>query len=64
MPQLLKPLNLRARALQQEKPQQQEVCTPQLESSPCSPQLEKSPHRHEDPAQTKINKILRKQVIN
>ena len=30
----------RACALQQEKPQQGEVCLPQLESSPCSPQPE------------------------
>jgi len=33
--------HLRAHTLQLEKPPQQEVCVPQLESSPGSPQLEK-----------------------
>ena len=47
-PQLLSPL-----------PAITEVCAPQLESSPCLPQPEKSPHSNEDPAQPKINKIIK-----
>ena len=41
--QLLKPVNPRACAPQQEKPQQWGACVPQPESSPLLPQLEKSP---------------------
>ena len=51
--QLLKPLHFGACALQQEKPQQWEACTPQLESSPCLLHLEKSPRSHEGPVQPK-----------
>ena len=53
--QLLKPMNPRSHALQQEKPLQWEACTLQLESSPHSPQLEKSSCSNRDPAQPKIN---------
>ena len=31
----------------------------QLESSPCSPRLQTSPHSNEDPARSKINKLLK-----
>ena len=37
-----KPTHPRAHVSQQEKPPQQETCSPQLESSPCFPQLEKA----------------------
>ena len=40
----------------QEKPQQRDACTLQLESSPCLPQLEESLCASEDPAQLKRNK--------
>ena len=40
-----------ARAPQQEKPPQWDVCKPQLESSPCSLQPEESPSNIKDPAQ-------------
>ena len=47
----------------QEKPPQWEACAPQLESSPCYLQLEKSPSTSEDPAQPKINKIIKKEEV-
>ena len=54
MPQLLKPLQPTACALQQEKSLQWEAQALQLESSPGSPQLEKSLSGSEDPARPKI----------
>ena len=48
--QLLKSAHPRACAPQQEKPQQWEI---------CAPQLEKSPHSSKDPTQPKINKITK-----
>ena len=58
-PQLLKPTHPRACSVQGEKPPWWEAHSPQLESSPCSWQLEKSLHSGEDPAQPKINKIIK-----
>ena len=57
-PQPLKPTRLTARAPQQEKPPQWEVCVLHLDSSPPSPQLEKTWCNNEDPAQPKINKYI------
>ena len=50
-PQLPKSEGPGSCASQQEKPQQWETCTPQLESNSCSLQLEKSLCSSEDPAQ-------------
>ena len=53
----------RARTLHLEKSRQWEALTPQLQSSPHSLQLEKSPLSNKDPAQPKINKMIKKKII-
>ena len=62
MPQLLKPICLRACAVRPEKPPQREACTPQPEGSPCLQQLVKTPCSSKDPAQPRINKIILKRI--
>ena len=49
------------RSLQQENLAQREAQAPQLESRPGSLLLEKSPCSSEDPAQPKVNRIIKKQ---
>ena len=47
---------------QQEKPLQWEASALHLEKSHLLPQLEKGPHSNEDPAQSKMNKPLKKKL--
>ena len=56
VPQLLRPVCPRARALQKGRPSRWEACTWQLESSLHLQQLDKSPCSNKDLAWPKINK--------
>ena len=56
-PQLLKPVHPRAHALQQDKPPQWGVRTPQLDSRPCLPQREKAQAQQWRPSTAK-NKVV------
>ena len=60
MPELLKLMHPRACVPQQEKPPWWAACAPQLESSTHSLWLEQSPCSDDDPAQPKINYVLKK----
>ena len=62
VPQLLKSLHPRVRALQQGKPPQWEAWA-QLESRSCLLQLEKSPCSSKHPMQPQINKLIDKIIF-
>ena len=61
-PNLLRPTSSRIHALQQKKSPQWEAQIKGLESSPCLSLLEKNSWGNEDPAQSKINKKLKKKI--